>query len=216
MGSALIKNGVCIPVDCWLLKAWAVFVAAPAETIVFFSIYPSELGHHSDVFKSSIHPQADCPGPYIFVRFLWSLVQTVQVYTLLTNLTYFVTAHVQLLTILNWTFLNHFEPWKKSINFSFFHMRDTSAKDSILPDPRSSKFQPCLPFYVEDLIYSNFSRSPMIHISLWSMSQATPVRHGTNISIDDLRQDTLISEEQFPLAVLQKEPSGGYGCGSKV
>ena len=45
------------------------------------------------------------------------------------------------------------------------------------------------------------------------MSQATPVRHGTNISIDDLRQDTLISEEQFPLAVLQKEPSGGYGCG---
>lgn len=29
-------------------------------------------------------------------------------------------------------------------------------------------------------------------------------RHGTNISIDDLRQDTLISEEQFPLAVLQK------------
>ena len=45
----------------------------------------------------------------------------------------------------------------------------------------------------------------MIHVP---RSQATPVRHGTNISIDDL-QDTLISEEQFPLAVLQKEPEPG-------
>ena len=31
-----------------------------------------------DVFISSTHPQADCLGPYIFVRFWWSLVQNVQ------------------------------------------------------------------------------------------------------------------------------------------